>query len=582
VAVDADLQFETPERVAFSLSVAGLGARALACLLDLLLIFLAWVTGLLLYSVSGDLYTEAKALSFAGQVLAVVGVLAAGWGWDVAWEVLWRGQTPGKRALGLRVVCTDGSPVGPIESVVRNALRAVELPLGYAPGVLLVALSPRRQRLGDLVAGTLVVQERTYDLGRYGPPAAAVARWSGLAGRPAPLLSAEEFDRLVDFLRRRPELDPAPRERIAAQAGAALAARAGLAAHPPAEAEGLLEALVFHAAEGEATEHGRGRRVAAFVRARREGWDRLEALSGRVDRARLGLSEVEALDRLYRRTAGDLAHARAVFPGTEAEGFLSQLTARASAALTRRRRRPLPTLVALFRRQAPAAMVSHGWALALSVACLAAGALGGALAVVAQPEVAAWLVPDGVRASLATGRLWTGALLSAGPGLAGGAILRNNLAVAALAFALGLTGGIGTAALLAANGVLLGAVTAAVFQAGLGADFLAFLSAHGPAELSALALAGQGGFVLARGLVAPGEWPRGAAVAARGREGAALLAVAVPVLLLVALVEATVSPVAGGPAWPRAALGLTLAAGLWGYLWRAGRSETAAADASAG
>ena len=247
---DPELRFETPERVALSLPVAGLGARALAYLLDLLLIFLAWIIGLVAYSASGDLVTEVKALSLVGQLLAVLGVLAAGWGWDVAWEVLWRGQTPGKRALGLRVVGTDGSPVGPAESVVRNALRAVELPLGYAPGVLLVALSPRRQRLGDLVAGTLVVQERRYDLSRYGPAAGAAARWAHLRGRAGALLTPGDFEQLTDFLRRRLELDDRARARLAARLAAALAARARMDGPAPGEAEGFLEAFAFYAAEG--------------------------------------------------------------------------------------------------------------------------------------------------------------------------------------------------------------------------------------------------------------------------------------------------------------------------------------------
>lgn len=327
---------------------------------------------------------------------------------------------------------------------------------------------------------------------------------------------------------------------------------------------------------------GRARGLGAFVRARREAWERLETLAARVDAGRLSLAEVEELDRLYRRAAGDLAHARAAFAGTDAEGYLSQVTVRAHAALYRGRRRPLAALLALYRHEAPEVAVANGVALALSAGCLLAGVLGGAAAVALEPAAAAWLVPAPVQRSLAAGRLWTGDLLSAAPGLAGGAILRNNLTVATLAFALGLTGGLGTAALLVANGVLLGAVTVAVAQAGLAPGFLAFLSAHGPAELSALVLAGQGGFVLARGLVRPGEWPRADAVAARGREGARLLAVAVPVLLLVALVEATVSPVEGFPAPARAALGLGLAAALWAYLWRAGRAPTdATATASA-
>jgi uncharacterized membrane protein SpoIIM required for sporulation len=316
--------------------------------------------------------------------------------------------------------------------------------------------------------------------------------------------------------------------------------------------------------------------VAGFVRARREAWERLDVLAGRVDSERLGLAEVEELDRLYRRTAGDLAHARAAFPGSDVEGYLSQVTAGAYAALYRRRRHPAAALAALYRREGPQAVVANAGALVLSASSLLAGVAAGALAVGLAPEAAAWLVPEGVRSSLAAGRLWTGDLLGAAPGLAGGALLRNNLAVAALAFALGLSGGLGTVALLGANGLLLGAVTAAVVRAGQGPAFLAFLGAHGPAELSALVLAGQGGLVLARGLLMPGEAPRGEAVAAAGREGAALLAMALPVVLLVALVEATVSPAATVPAALRVGLGVSLAGTLWLYLWRAGRAATAA------
>lgn len=243
-------QVETPEQVALSLPLAGVGARALAALVDLLAVFLCWMVGLFVYSIWGDLLGRWQALSWAGQLVLVGAVLAAGWGWDVAWEVAWRGQTPGKRALGLRVIRLDGAPVGLPESLVRNALRVVELPLGYAPAVLAVALSARRQRLGDLVAGTLVVQERRFDLSRYGAPAAAEARWRELKGRVPGVLAPADFERLLDFLRRRTEFDEAARARLAQRLAAALAARAGVARPPADEAESFLEA--FHAFAAEA------------------------------------------------------------------------------------------------------------------------------------------------------------------------------------------------------------------------------------------------------------------------------------------------------------------------------------------
>jgi len=80
-------QVETPGQVALSLPLAGVGARGLAALLDLLAVFLCWILGLFIYSLWGDLLGRWQGLSWAGQLLLVVAVLAAGWGWDVAWEV---------------------------------------------------------------------------------------------------------------------------------------------------------------------------------------------------------------------------------------------------------------------------------------------------------------------------------------------------------------------------------------------------------------------------------------------------------------------------------------------------------------
>jgi uncharacterized RDD family membrane protein YckC len=247
------LTFETPERVALSLDLAGLGSRALAFLADLLLLFLAWVTALLAWSLWGDLLRTLQGLSWLAQLAAAALFFASGWGYDVAFEVLGGGRTPGKRLLGLRVVRSDGAPVGLLESLVRNLLRAVELPLLYGPGVIAVAATARHQRLGDLVAGTLVVRDRAYDLSRYGPPEpAGGGRFRIPAGAAARALAPADYERLVDFLGRRRDLLAEPRRRIAERAAAALAGRAGLPGPAPADAEPFLEALAHAcAAEGD-------------------------------------------------------------------------------------------------------------------------------------------------------------------------------------------------------------------------------------------------------------------------------------------------------------------------------------------
>jgi uncharacterized membrane protein SpoIIM required for sporulation len=315
----------------------------------------------------------------------------------------------------------------------------------------------------------------------------------------------------------------------------------------------------------------RERNVATFVQGRRGAWERLEALSARVGRAPLGVAEVEELDRLYRRTAGDLAWARSAFPGSDAEGYLAQLTARAFGVL-HRRRRGLSALAALYRDEIPRAFARARGAFLLALALLSAGVVGGALAVLVEPGAAALLVPAPIREAVAARHVWTRDLLSVAPGIGGSWIIRNNVTVASLAFAGGLGFGVVTAALLLSNGLVLGAVAAFAWQGGQGHSFLAFVSAHGPAELLALLLASQGGLRLAGALVRPGEAPRGALLAERGREGARLLAAVVPLLVLVGIVEATVSPATAFPPWARATLGASLAGAVLAWLWR-GRSE---------
>jgi len=317
---------------------------------------------------------------------------------------------------------------------------------------------------------------------------------------------------------------------------------------------------------------GSTRSVAVYVRAHREGWERLGALAERAQRSRLPLAEVEALDRLYRRAAADLALVRGRFPGTEVEGYLSQLVASAYRALYRPRARAA-AVAGLLREQIPAAARRHPRALLWAVLVLLAGLGGGVLAVAIEPGAAEVLVPPPVREAVAAGRTWTGHLLSAAPGVAGAALLHNNVTAAALALGMGLSAGIGTALLLLMNGLLVGAVFAYAAQHGMFADLLGFVAAHGPLEISALLLAAQAGFVLARALIEPGEWPRRAALQAAGREVAPLVAVVIPALAVAALLEAAVSPARTVPVAARAALGLALAGALWGWLFSGGRAR---------
>ncbi len=190
---------EAPEGVELSLRVAGISARALAFGIDLL-VRLALYSGLSWLALFGDV----------GQALLLLAIFAIEWFFPVLFEVFWKGQTPGKRVLGLAVVRDDGTPVGWSASVLRNFLRVVDfLPGIYGTAVLSALLSSDCKRIGDVVAGTVVVHVDARGRSRALPKAEPCS--------PPLSLSAEEQAAILEFAARSADWSPARRRELAAQ-----------------------------------------------------------------------------------------------------------------------------------------------------------------------------------------------------------------------------------------------------------------------------------------------------------------------------------------------------------------------------
>ncbi|MXV32943.1 RDD family protein [Xanthomonas sp. LMG 8989] len=190
----------TPEGVPLQLPAAGAVPRALAWLIDLALRFaLLTAMGMFLGLLGG-----------LGQGLYLVAMFLVFWGYPIVLEG-WRGQTLGKQALGLRVVARDGAPVGWMAAITRNLLRTVDmLPFGYAVGLIACLFDAHSRRLGDLVAGTLVVHQPPREDAALPPIASALAP-------PRPLLPAEQTA-LIAFAERAPRLTPERQLELAALA----------------------------------------------------------------------------------------------------------------------------------------------------------------------------------------------------------------------------------------------------------------------------------------------------------------------------------------------------------------------------
>ena len=213
--MDRTLDVRTPESIAFSYELAGIGSRFLAVAIDLLLqigILIALLWGFALVAPHGQ-----GRITFVHNVvvgLTIFVVFVIFFGYFIIFEAMWNGQTPGKRALGLRVVRDGGYPIDGSASLVRNLIRVGEMMFGfYAISAISALVSPENKRLGDIAAGTIVVREAKMQSPasmlreiREEPVYAATAYASG-----------EERALVKRFLERRDSLDPRRRAELAHQ-----------------------------------------------------------------------------------------------------------------------------------------------------------------------------------------------------------------------------------------------------------------------------------------------------------------------------------------------------------------------------
>lgn len=230
----ADAQVVSPESVTFTYDVAGLGSRFAALAVDhglqLLALFalLAVATGSAIIEPAIYLPGRAREMGLGLWVWAVVVLLTfvVLWGYFVFFELVWNGQTPGKRLFGLRVVRAGGYPVDFAASAVRNLVRYADmLPGTYSVGAICMFLSRQWQRLGDYAAGTLVVRDR-----RLRAPEALVAQarasWAEALSS-VEQVTAQEYQVVREFLRRRQELEASSRAELARRIADPLAGKLG-------------------------------------------------------------------------------------------------------------------------------------------------------------------------------------------------------------------------------------------------------------------------------------------------------------------------------------------------------------------
>jgi uncharacterized RDD family membrane protein YckC len=266
------LNIDTPELVAIELPLAGIGSRFIAILVDYLIWgFVFLILGLLTAIII-------PALHFFGGIsanwaigIALLIVFLLQWGYFALFEAFGNGRTPGKRVAHIRVIHQSGRGINFVEALARNLVRFIDAaPSFYAVGVIAMFLSKRSQRLGDMVAGTLVVRDREVDSPNWSEssgrtitapamePGATVPgsrqAISGPWGAPPHLrvtlpasalakLAAPDLEVLESFFTRRLDMDMTTRAALADRIASALCAKSGLAIPPDTSVETFLEAV---------------------------------------------------------------------------------------------------------------------------------------------------------------------------------------------------------------------------------------------------------------------------------------------------------------------------------------------------
>ena len=209
-------ELELPEEIDLQVELANVGSRTLAILVDIalggLVLFIVYaLTMLLAHNVADDWLTRLS--SNALKTLLILLIFGFQWCYFNLFEWIWNGQTPGKRLLHLRVIKVDGSPVSGIDVLLRNLSRPIDTlgPMGLI-GLLMIFVSRKAQRLGDMMARTLVIHETQIDWSIFdqieSPAAASPAA-------PAIRLTSAQWELLHRYLNRREQLEGEARRRLA-------------------------------------------------------------------------------------------------------------------------------------------------------------------------------------------------------------------------------------------------------------------------------------------------------------------------------------------------------------------------------
>ncbi len=228
----------TPENVDLHLELAGIGNRVLAALIDTSITFgILLVIGLLYWGASTVVGLLDMAENDRSLIINVLGMVAiflvfiVNFGYYIFFEGTWQGQTPGKKIVSIRVIETNGQPVGWSGVVLRNLIRTLDTGLAFV-GLLPMIIDKNEKRFGDYAGGTIVVRERKSDMLSE---EVVLTQSYNVESIDAGRISPQEYALLKSFLKRRGNLAKSQRPLIAGNLAAYMRKKLSDSSTEPAE-----------------------------------------------------------------------------------------------------------------------------------------------------------------------------------------------------------------------------------------------------------------------------------------------------------------------------------------------------------
>lgn len=562
------MQISLPEQVWIDYEPASFGSRALAYILDF---FIRW-SGFALLAILLHFILPRKSFlvftSGASIILPIIFILAFlnEWGYSIYFEVFRNGVSPGKRALGLRVVDERGLPISFRASLLRTVLALVDL----LPGMGMVAffsmaLTNKSQRVGDLVAGTMVVHELT--------DAEGLDWTSGVKSETASTVIPLELYNIIEkYLQRRNTFTAEARQKTADAILGALESHCPEIRVPQLDdiqaGEKWLASFFRSATPAKIT-------AESGTKDRLLNWEKVNDDLRQIETQFAALEDLSqpadahllfSLAQSYQLLCQQYAYLSTFYPRTSEAMKAARLVRLGRRLIYGKRLGALRETKDRLLVRVPRAFSAIKWY------CLTAAAVGTVSAVIAallvqiNPNLSWHLFSEEMHDKLLKGEIWTDQIrgLSA---IASSQIMTNNISVTFWVFALGLTGGVGTVLVLIMNGVHLGGIFSALTFYNMAFPLLTFIVAHGFLELSVIIVAGGCGLYIGDALLHPGSLSRKQSLAVCGRTVADLVIFNALCLVAAGLVEGYISPYREIPFAVKLTIGLILGYCYWIYLF---------------